>query len=279
LVSRGREEGEVSPAAPEEDIAEQQESNVGPRYSVQVIQDAAGILGCFGTRNTPLGVSELGKAVGLGRSKVHRILDTLRYVGFVEQDEVTKKYRLGLRMFELAAAAGSRFDLGAEARQALQELVEITSETVNVGVLRGREVLYVDSVMSNGPLRLEVEVGYRAPATCVALGKAMLAFESPEFIERYLAGPLPRVTQNSITDPERLREELHRSREQGFAVDDEEAFPGMRCIAVPIFDRTGSAAAAIAMSGPAARLPMSRLLDLLEPMRETARRISQQPTE
>jgi len=271
---RGNGDGGLGASAAESDIAEQKLTNDEPRYSVQVIEDAAAILGCFGSRNTPLGVSEVGKAVGLGRSKVHRILNTLRYVGFVEQDEVTKKYRLGLRMFELAAAAGSRFDLGPEGRQALQQLVEITSQTVNVGVLRGREVLYVASVSGTGPLRLEIEVGYRAPASCVALGKAMLAFEPPEFIERYLEGPLPGITQNSITDPERFREELTRSREQGFAVDDEEAFPGMRCISVPIFDHTGSPVAAIAMSGPAARLPMSRLLDLLEPMREAAHRIS-----
>lgn len=245
-----------------------------PKYSVQVLIDAAAILSTFGPRNTPLGIAEISKMVGVGRSKVHRLLDTLRFLGFVEQDQVSRKYRLGLRTFEIAAAAASRFDLGPAARQALQELVWATGETVNVGVLQGSEVLYVDSVRGFGPLRLEVELGTRAPATGTAMGKAILAFEAPERVERVLAGPIPAVTRNSITDPHRLREELNRTRELGYALDDEESFSGIRCVAVPIFDYSGAPIAAIAVSGPAGRLPMSKLLDLVEPLRQAAERIS-----
>ena len=244
------------------------------RYLVQVVIDAASILQAFGPSNTPLGITEISKSVGVGRSKVHRLVDTLRFLGFVEQDQVSKKYRLGLRMFEIAAAAASRFDLGPRARQALQELVWATGETVNVGVLQGNEVLYVDNVRGFGPLRLEVELGTRAPANCVALGKAILAFESPEQVERVLSGPLVASTRNSITDPERLREELKRVRELGYALDDEESFPGIRCVAVPIVHYSGSPIAAIAVSGPAARLPMSRLLDFVQPLKDTADHIS-----
>lgn len=245
-----------------------------PRYSVQVLIDAAGILGSFGSRNTPLGIAEISDTVGIGRSKVHRLLDTLRFLGFVEQDQASKKYRLGLRTFEIAAAAASRFDLGPGARQALQDLVRMTGETVNVGVLQGNEILYVDNVRGLGPLRLEVEVGTRAPVNCFALGKAILAFETLEKVEQILAGPLVALTRNSITDPARLREELNRVKERGYAVDDEESFPGVRCIAVPIFHYSRSPIAAIAVSGPAARLPISRLLDFVQPLKETSERIS-----
>lgn len=245
-----------------------------PKYSVQVLIDAASILGAFGRRNTPLGIAEISSTIGIGRSKVHRLLDTLRFLGFVEQDQVSRKYRLGLRTFELAAAAASRFDLGPEARQALQELVWDTGETVNVGVLQGYDVMYVDSVRGFGPLRLEVELGTRAPATGTALGKAILAFESPERVEQILARPLVELTRNSITDPARLREELARTRETGYALDDEESFLGIRCVAVPLFDYSGAPIAAVAVSGPASRLPMSRLLDLVGPLRETVERIS-----
>ncbi len=246
----------------------------GPKYSVQVLIDAASILGSFGRRNHPLGVAEISSAVSIGRSKVHRLLDTLRFLGFVEQDQVTRKYRLGFRTFELAAAAASRFDLGPAARQAVQELVWSTGETVNVGVLHGYDVVYVDSVRGFGPLRLEVELGSRAPATATALGKAMLAFESAELVDQFLAQPLVAVTRNSITDPARLREELGRTRETGYALDDEESFLGLRCVALPLRDYTGAPTAAIAISGPAGRLPMSRLLDLVNPLRETVERIS-----
>lgn len=245
-----------------------------PRYSIQVLVDAATILGCFGPRNTPLGNAELSKSTNLGRSKVHRLLDTLRFLGYVGQDQVSKKYRLGLRMFELAAAAGSRFDLGPQARQALQELVWLTGETVNVGVVQSTEVLYVDNVQGFGPLRLEVELGTRAPANCVAIGKAILAFSAVEQVERVLTGPLKGVTRNSITDPIRLREELSRVHELGYALDDEESFAGIRCVAVPILQFNGTPIAAIAVSGPAARLPMTRLLDFVQPLKETAERIS-----
>ncbi|MHB1161278.1 MAG: helix-turn-helix domain-containing protein, partial [Chloroflexota bacterium] len=81
-----------------------------PRYSVQVLIDAAAILGVFGPRNTPQGIAEISKMVGIGRSKVHRLLDTLRFLSFVEQDPVSRKYRLGLRIFELAPPAAPRFD-------------------------------------------------------------------------------------------------------------------------------------------------------------------------
>lgn len=245
-----------------------------PRYSVQVLMDAAAILGAFGPRNTPLGVADVSKAVGIGRSKAHRLLDTLRFLGFVEQDQVSRKYRLGLRIFELAAAAASRFDLGPAAKQALQELVWTTGETVNVGVLQGADVLYVDSVRGFGPLRLEVDLGTRAPATCLALGKAILAYETTDRVDRVLSRPLPAMTRNSITDPGRLREELNRARELGYALDDEESFPGIRCVAVPVFDYAGAPIAAIAISGPAARLSMSKMLDLVQPLREVADRIS-----
>ncbi len=246
----------------------------GPRYSVQVLIDAAAILGTFGPRNTPLGVAEISKSVGVGRSKVHRLLDTLRFLGFVEQDSVSRKYRLGLRTFELAAAAASRFDLGPAARQALQELVWATGETVNVGVLQGADVLYVDSVRGFGPLRLEVELGSRAPANATAMGKAIMAFESSGRVSRILSRPLTALTPNSITDPVRLQEELSRIRELGYSLDDEESFPGIRCIAVPLLSYSGLPIAAIAISGPSGRLPMSRLLSLVEPLKQTAERIS-----
>lgn len=221
-----------------------------------------------------MGITEISETVGIGRSKVHRLLDTLRFLGFVEQDQTSKKYRLGLRTFELAAAAASRFDLGPGARQALQELVRITGETVNVGVLQGSEVLYVDNVRGFGPLRLEVEVGTRAPANCVAIGKAILAFESTEKVGQILAGPLSALTRNSITDAERLREELIRVKELGYAIDDEESFPGIRCISVPVFHYSGSPIAGIAVSGPAARLPVSSLLHFVQPLKEASERIS-----
>ena len=245
-----------------------------PRYLVRVVIDAASILEAFGSRNTPLGITEISKSVGVGRSKVHRLVDTLRFLGFVEQDQVSKKYRLGLRTFEIAAAAASRFDLGPQARQALQELVWATGETVNVGVLQGNEILYIDNVRGFGPLRLEVELGTRAPANCVAMGKVLLAFESREQVERVLSGPLAAPTRNSIADPDRLREELNRVRELGYALDDEESFPGMRCVAVPVFHYSGSPIASIAVSGQAAQLPMPRLLDFVQALKDTAERIS-----
>ncbi|MHB1006346.1 MAG: IclR family transcriptional regulator [Chloroflexota bacterium] len=246
-----------------------------PRYSVQVLIDSAQILGVFGPQNRPLGIAEISRTIGIGRSKVHRLLDTLRFLGFVEHDEVTRQYRLGLRIFELAAAASSHFDLGPAAKQALQHLVEATGETVNVGVLlQGNEILYVDNLRGFGPLRLEVELGTRAPANCVALGKAILAFDSPERLEAVLARPLLALTRNSISDPQRFREELQRVRETGYALDDEESFPGVRCVAVPIVDYTGLPVAAIAVSGPAARLPLSKLIAFAQPLKKTAESIS-----
>lgn len=245
-----------------------------PKYSVQVVIDAASILGAFGRRNTFLGIAEISGAVGIGRSKVHRLLDTLRFLGFVEQDQQSRKYRLGLRTFELAAAAASRFDLGQAAHHALQELAWATGETVNVGVLQGTDVLYIDSISGYGPWRLEVDLGTRAPASATALGKAILAYETTERIERLLSGHLVALTPNSIVDSDRLRDELQRIREQGYALDDEECYPGIRCVAAPVFEYTGSPAAAIAIVGPAGRLPLSMLLSFVPLIKETAEQIS-----
>ena len=245
-----------------------------PKYPVQCLIDAAAVLGAFGPRNTPLSLREISAAVQIGRSKVHRLLDTLRFLGFIDQDEVTRKYYLGMRAFELAAAAASRFDLGPAARQALQELVSATGETVIIGVLRDEEVVFVDNIHGFGPLRLEMEVGTRCPATCCALGKAILAFEAPERVERILSKPLHALTPKSITDPDRLREDLVEIRSRGYAIDDEESFVGARCISMPVMGYNRLPVAAIAIEAPIARFPLTRAQELVKPLSDVVRRIS-----
>lgn len=229
---------------------------------IQSVQRAAALIKAFDGAAPVQGVSELGRKVNLHKSTVSRLLATLESEGLVERVPGTDKYRLGFALVRLAGQVAHFGDVRAVARATLLELAERSREAINLAVLDGDEVINVEQI--DGPHLVSIGnwVGRRTPLTCVANGKALLAFQPPATIERILAGPLPRLTAQTIDDPERLRAELALVRARGYATALGEIEEGLNAVAAPIRDRTGTVVAAVSISGPAYRVTPDRVAEL-----------------
>lgn len=202
-----------------------------------------------------VGVIELAQATGLSAGTTHRLLATLVAGGYVEHDPQTRRYRLGIQLFTVAAAGERQLGrLRRAAAPALERLRDAFDETTNLVVLDRASIVYVDQVESTRPVRLFSRIGNRVPAHASGAGKALLAHAAAEDVEALLAGPpLQAVTEHTITAADALRAELVRVRERGWALDEEEFDEGVVCAAAPVLVG-GRALAAVSVSGPSERM-------------------------
>lgn len=157
----------------------------------------------------------------------------------------------------------------------LEKLSKRFKETINLAVLENEEVVYVDKVESSETLRMDLAVGCRVPPHCTALGKVLLADLPLQELEEVLSKGLIRCTKKTITDPEVLKRELKKVKKDRFAIDDEELSLGIRCVGAPIFNQHDRAIAAISIAGPSVRLSHRRLRLLIDPIKSTAKAISE----
>lgn len=220
------------------------------------VGNAARLLKAFLSREREIGVSELARRLGLGKSTVHRLLTTLVQEGLVERNPETGAYRLGLVMFELGQVVHSHMDLHGAVGPVLAALREETHEGCQVGVLDGHDVVYIDRLESSHSLRLFNETGRRVPVHTTSSGKVLLAYLPDADLERVLAAALPltQMTPRSITDPDAFRAELDRVRARGWSEAVEEREVGVASIAAPIRDASGRVVAAVSIGAPAARM-------------------------
>ena len=252
------------------------DGGTAPGGGLSTVRNAARLLKVFRSREADLGVSELARRLGLGKSTVHRMLTTLVAEGLIEQNPRTGGYRLGIVMFELGEAVRVHMDLHAAAGPVLGELRAQTGESSQVGVLDGHEVVYVDRLESTHSLRLFTETGRRVPVHCTSSGKVLLAY-LPEARRHAVlrAAPLTALTPHTITDPERLGAELARVRRRGWAEAINEREIGVASIAAPVRDVTGEVVAAISIGVPLARcsvMSLRRLAPMIVEAAEAASR-------
>lgn len=239
------------------------------------VQKALDILNLFDSQSPELGTTEIARALDLHKSTAASLVYTLESNGYLVQNPDTRKYRLGLRIAERASAMLEQVEIRRVALPFLQDLRNRWNETVNLAVLDGSDIVYIERFLGTKALGMRSEVGNREAAHSTALGKAILACYPPDRIKSFVKQyGLARVTAKTITDPAEFCVELEKSREQGFAVDDEENEIGGRCVAVPIFDHTGQAVAAVSISAPTARLPIDQVSKAGAMVRETAKAIS-----
>jgi IclR family acetate operon transcriptional repressor len=233
----------------------------GAGGGVQSLERALDILEVLSKAEREMGVTEIGPAVGLANGTTHRLLATLMQRGYARQVPETRKYVLGPKTILLAYHG--RLRLGPLARPFLKDLMEVSQESSNLAALDRNSVVYLDQVPSSRMVRMFTEPGNRAPAHATGTGKALLAYQPQVVVDSILGkGELPRFTPRTITDAGRLKEELARIREQGYAVDSEEMEDGVRCLAAPVVGAEGKVVAAISLSGPASRLAQARLKEL-----------------
>ncbi|MGH2407823.1 MAG: IclR family transcriptional regulator [Candidatus Limnocylindrales bacterium] len=221
----------------------------------QVVDRVVDILETFPRLGPELGVSDVSRALGLKKATTHRILASLLRRGIVAQNATTRRYRLGMKLWELGQLATSQVDWGERVKPFLQELTDVSGETTHLAVLNDGQVLYVEKVESSRSLRMPSQVGRRLPVHCTGVGKALVAFLPEEVLAGLLSRRgMPAFTPNTITELERLREELERVRRRGYAVDDQEIEEGLVCVAAPVRDHTGHVVAATSIAGPSSRL-------------------------
>lgn len=213
------------------------------------------ILECFTEEKPEWGVSEIARHLGLPKSTASTILDTLELGMFVEKNVDTGRYRLGLRIFELGYVAQLRLELREVALRYLEDLEARTQQIVYMTVPCQGEVLYLEAVYPSRRLINYSIVGRKGPMHCTAVGKAILAYLPPDEVDLIvkLRG-LHRYTSNTITELEALHRELAATRERGYAIDNMEHDPTIRCVAVPIRNQNGDVIGSISVSGPAMHL-------------------------
>jgi DNA-binding IclR family transcriptional regulator len=246
-------------------------AEASPAGGLSTVRNAARLLKVFRSRETDLGVSELSRRLGLGKSTVHRMLTTLVAEGLVEQDPRTGGYRLGIVMFELGQAVRVHMDLHAAVGQVLTELRAQTGESSQVGVLDGHEVVYVDRMESAHSLRLFTDTGRRVPVHCTSSGKVLLAF-LPEVRRQAVlrSAPFDALTPHTITSRSQLSADLERIRRRGWAEAVNEREIGIASIAAPIRDVSGEVTAAISIGVPLARCNVMALRRLAPVIMEAA---------
>lgn len=218
-------------------------------------------------------LSELSAQLHMPKSTVHRYLATLQQLGLAERSDADR-FRLGTKVIELAGLFLAKSDLRTESQAALDALATQTDETIHLAVPSGAEVVYIAKVESKHALRMYSYIGARLPMYCTALGKAILAFSPPERRRDVLAQPLKPRTPSTITSPSALERELDAVRSQGYAIDDEENEPGIRCIGAPISDYSQTVIAALSVSGPGNRMDRKRCIELAPVVCEAAQQIS-----
>ena len=240
------------------------------RYNIRVLDRAIHVLSALsdGKLHT---LTRLSEEVGLNSSTAFRILSTLHYHNYVERDEQTGAYKLGLACLELARAYSESNDIRVTALPHLETLRDDTKETVHLAVLDRHEVVYLDKLPGLHAIGImSSQIGRRASAYCTGLGKALLAYQDVEEVNAYFERNGFRCfTDTTIQSVEELTQQLEQIRQRGYSFDLGEHEQEVRCIAAPIFDINGRAIAAISISGPSSRL------DPLEENRELIARILQ----
>ncbi len=244
-------------------------------YTINSVDRALKIMSILGERSGPMRVSDISRKLGIDKSTAYRIISTLRARGFVEQEPDTRKYILGLKVLEVAALKLRSIKLVPIAKPFLEELMLRTKEAVHLSVLAEGEVMYVDSEQCSGPFNVNTQVGGRAPVHSSAVGKILLAYRSPQEVNRIIAlKGLTRFTDRTFISAEELHEHLAEVRKRGWALDDEETHAGVRCLAGPIFDHLGNVVASLGISGPTQRITHDRLAYLGQLIKEVTAKVS-----
>lgn len=246
------------------DVSKSQEE----RYYVRTVERALSILKIF-IENEEIGeysLVDISRITHLSQSTAYRLLVTLRCAGFMDQDPISGKYRLGTSALALGDAFLRQNNLFQKAKPSLISLRDKTGETIHLAVLDETEVVYLEKLAGLHPIGLmSSRVGGRAPVHCTGLGKALLAFLPQQHTDSILQNTsLSKFTDNTITDLDALMKELIEIQKNGYAVDNEEHNKGVTCIASPIFDHNG-VVAAISASGPNDRmLNDPKLIDMVK---------------
>lgn len=244
---------------------------------IQSLQRGLGILEIIAKKGKGVTMAEVSREIGLHTSTTFHLLRTLSTLGYLVQDETTREYLLGSKIFHLAASAYTEVQLSKIAKPFLVEMAQQTGEASHMAILERGEVIVIDKIDGSSPVRVSDRVGYPRPAHCTAIGKTLLAYLPEAELKTFLtASEFRPFTAKTITAAPILEQELKRVQKQGYAFDDEEFAQGIRCLAAPVRNFTGHVVAAIGISGPVWRVSLDRVAQLTEFVKTMGHRLSQQ---
>jgi IclR family KDG regulon transcriptional repressor len=238
------------------------------------VKNALRILRSFSMEEPEKKVNELAELLGINKSTVSRMMATLASEDFVYKDQKTKKYRLGISVLALSGIAGRQLNISRESQSILKTLVETMEETVHLSVLDQLEVMYIEKVECQQPVRVLTYVGSRNPTYCTSAGKVILANSEKQLTEKVIENGLKSFTEHTITNPDDLIEHLEQIRENGYAFSIEELQEGVTSVAAPVFDHTGNIIAALSVVGPKQRIQPHKIPAFAKNIAIGAREIS-----
>lgn len=245
--------------------------------AIQSVDRALHILTLFSHRRPVLGISEISRAVGLAKATTHGLMRTLLKQGFLQQEPDTKKYRLGLKIYELGVILAGTLEINQKAAGPVNKLSRKVGLLSRVAVWDGESVFITLNVYPRPRAVLPNQIGPRVDAYCSAVGKAVLAFLGEAQLDAYLTkNRLRALTSATLKDPEALLADLAATRRRGYSIDREEVIQGVGCIGAPIFAREGHVVGSISLSGSVAKVLGGRMTELSAALLETADHISQQ---
>jgi len=231
-------------------------------YRVQALERALDILDCFNFQNRELSLSDVVVRTGLNKTTAKRLTANLTSRGYLQQDPQTRKYQLGMRLFELGGVVFSSFSLRRAAAYPMSSLQSETGATVLLGVRMEDELVYVDKREGDGMLRISSDVGFRRPLHYGMLGMVLMASLESMEIDRILKKhPLQAHTSFSLTDVDAFSLRLEEIRVQGYVVEKEEAVDGLLGIAAPIKDYSRQVMAALGIALPVGQRNLTAKLD------------------
>lgn len=227
------------------------------------------------TERKNVGVTELAKELQVNKSTAFRLLETLVMNFLVEQDESSGKYRLGIGVLRISEKMLNSFDIITISRPFLVKLAEATHESAHLCVFSSGKAFVIDQVVSSEAMKVTAKIGKIEPLYSSAVGKCLMAYRTEKERDKLLDKmEMTPFTPATITSREVLKEQLERIRKTGYAVDEEELTPGVRCMAAPIYNHRGEVINCLGISGPSTRMRAENIEEYANKVKKVADLIS-----
>lgn len=241
---------------------------------VQSIDRAVLILECFSETKRELKLSEIANVLNLNKSTVHGIINTLKFHGFIDQDESTLKYRLGIRFMEFGDVVVNSMNIRNTAYPVIEDVCGKIEETVNLAILDGSDIIYIEKKECSNSIRISSRIGVRIPAYATAGGRIILSYMDKNKLACILPKKLKAFTASSLTDKNKLIQSFEEINKVGYAIDNEGLIQGMISVAAPIFDYKGNVLYSLSIIGPTIRMTEEKIKEFTIVIKEAANEIS-----
>jgi DNA-binding IclR family transcriptional regulator len=252
-------------------MAKEKETNA---HSTAVVRTLA-ILEALDSTRRGLNISEMSRKLGFPKSSVHVLMSTLEQLGYIQKDQGTNAYFLGLKAYAFGRGTMNNLSLAEIALPHMRALVNELKLTSHLAVLDKDQGIYIQKVESPSMICFDTYIGRRMDLHCTGVGKVILAYESNDVLKRFFAKKsFIRYTKKTITSLRKLRQELNHVRELGYAIDDEEEEIEVRCVAVPVFNRAHKFTAALSVTGTLGQLPLPGIPTVAEALKKVAANIT-----